>query len=312
MRSHGVKARARRLGQAGRRRSATTAASVVLTALSSILVSLGLSIATTAAASAASTWSSPTSIAAPTPPLSGSLDAVSCVDPTDWWVRTTLNSPSTSPNLAGCGAHRHRSHGRRAADPFQRSAVPPRATAQRWVRENDPAFTTEAIHATETNGTWGPDTEILDGTPITGSGEFTDLSGVSCADPLDCTAVGDTGDKGGNVPVCGNETNGTWSAIETFSTIAGEGDLTAVSCTDAENCRGAGNLSIGNTVPGWVTKIDGAGGEPPRRSRGTPSGFGSFSRTELLQRIQLHRSRKRQRSGAPAGHRDGGCLGHCY
>ena len=76
----------KRDGCAPARRSdeaAPRAASILLAALSSILVTIGLSIATSAVASAATVWSPPTQIAAPSPPLSGSLTRVSCVDPTD-------------------------------------------------------------------------------------------------------------------------------------------------------------------------------------------------------------------------------------
>jgi hypothetical protein len=243
------------------------------------LVFIGLSIATSNVASAATTWGPPTQIAAPAAPLSGSLAGVSCVDPTDctgvgaddngqpffvtesggvWGTATQLAWPTGSgsfsaiscPSIGNC------------------TAV--------GAGEDDPAFTTEPIYATETNGTWGPVTETPGGTSITGLGEFTDLSGVSCADALDCTAVGDTGDMGGNVPVYATETDGTWSAIQTFSANTSEGNLTAVSCGDASDCTAAGNLSIGDTVPGWVTETGGTWGTPTEIAD-TPSGFGTFS-----------------------------------
>jgi hypothetical protein len=243
------------------------------------LVSIGLSIATSNAASAATTWGPPTQIAAATTALSGSLAGVSCVDPTDctavgaddngqpfsvtesggvWGTATQLAWPSGSGSFSAVSCP---SNGNCTAV---------------GAGENDPAFTTEPIYATETNGAWGPVTEIPGGTSITGLGEFTDLSGLSCADALDCTAVGDTGDMGGNVPVYTTETDGTWSAIQTFPASTSEGNLTAVSCTDAADCTAVGNLSIGDTVPGWVAQTDGTWGTPTEIA-GTPSGFGTFS-----------------------------------
>jgi hypothetical protein len=265
--------------RAGSKRAGARAAGVLFAALSSILLTIGLSFATSEAASATTTWGPPTQIAAPTASLSGSLAGVSCVDPTDctavgadnngqpfyvaesagvWGSVTQLAWPSGTGSFSAISCS---SNG-------NCSAV--------GAGENDPAFTTEPIYATETDGTWGPVTEIPGGTSITGLGEFTDLSGVSCAGALDCTAVGDTGDMGGNVPVYTTETDGTWSAIQTFSGSMSEGNLNAVSCSDAADCAAAGNLSIGNTVPGWVTETAGSWGTPTEIA-GTPSGFGSFS-----------------------------------
>ncbi len=279
MRSQTIEGRQILGGRAGRTRAGVRAASVLLAALSSILVTIGLSMATSDVASAAATWGPPTQIAAPTAPLSGSMAGVSCVDPTDctavgadnngqpfyvtesggvWGTPTQLAWPSGSGSFSAVSCP---SNGNCTAV---------------GAGEDDPAFTTEPIYATETDGTWGPVTEIPGGTSITGLGEFTDLSGVSCTDALDCTAVGDTGDMGGNVPVYTTETDGTWSAIQTFSASTNEGNLTAVSCIDAADCTAAGNLSIGNTVPGWVTETVGTWGTPTEIAD-TPSGFGSFS-----------------------------------
>jgi hypothetical protein len=263
----------------GRKKAGARAARVLLATLSAILGTIGLSIATSDAASAATTWGPPTQIGAPTASLSGSLAGVSCVDPTDctavgadnngqpfyvaesagvWGTVTQLAWPSGSGSFSAVSCS---SNGNCTAV---------------GAGENDPAFTTEPIYATETDGTWGPVTEIPGGTSLTGLGEFTDLSGVSCADALDCTAVGDTGGMGGNVPVYATETDGTWGAIQTFSGSTSEGNLTAVSCTDAPDCTATGSLSIGNTVPGWVTETAGSWGAPTEIA-GTPSGFGSFS-----------------------------------
>ena len=246
--------------------------------MGSILVTLGLSIATSAVASAATVWSPPTQIAAPSPPLSGSLDSVSCVDPTDctavgadndqqpFYVTESDGVWGTPTQLAwplGSGS-------------FSAVSCPSVGNCTTvGTGENDPALTTEPLYATETNGTWAPVTEIPGGTSITGLGEFTDLSAVSCAGSLDCTAVGDTGDMAGNVPVYATETNGTWSAIETFSTSTGEGDLTAVSCTDAADCTAAGTCPSATPFPGGSPRRM-AHGAPPRRSRALPAGLAHF------------------------------------
>jgi hypothetical protein len=279
MRSQTVEGRQTRAGRARRQRIGAGPASILLVAVSSILVTIGLSMATSAPASAATTWVPPTQVATPTAPLSGSLAGVSCVDPIDctavgadnngqpfyatesngvWGVATQLAWPSGSGSFSAVSCS---SNGNCTAV---------------GSGEDDPAFTTEPLYATEANGTWGPVTAIPGGTSITGLGEFTDLSGVSCIDALDCTAVGDTGDMGGNVPVYTTESDGTWSAIQTFAASTSEGNLTAVSCIDAADCTAAGNLSIGNTVPGWVSEAAGSWGTPTEIA-GTPSGFGGFS-----------------------------------
>lgn len=82
-----------RTGRTGRARRGARAASVLLAAFSAIVATVGLSIATSAVASAATTWSSPSQIAVPTTSLSGSLAGVSCVDSTDC---TAVDPPAVS------------------------------------------------------------------------------------------------------------------------------------------------------------------------------------------------------------------------
>jgi hypothetical protein len=90
----------------------------------------------------------------------------------------------------------------------------------------------EPIEATETNGVWGPATEI----PV--SGGYGEFMGVSCSGVTDCTAVGSYGDVSGLVYA--TETNGVWGPATEIPVSGGSGTLPGVSCSDAADCTAVG------------------------------------------------------------------------
>jgi IPT/TIG domain len=89
---------------------------------------------------------------------------------------------------------------------------------------------------------------------IDGSGH---LTGVSCSDAVDCTAVGISA---GDAPTITTETNGTWASM-IYPPLPGgyaHGEFYAVSCTNAINCTAVG--ADGQGPPIYATKTNGTWG----------------------------------------------------
>jgi len=111
-------------------------------------------------------------------------------------------------------------------------------------------LTTTSSAAAGTNP-FGPLTEVA--VP----GTFGDFYGVSCADAIDCTAVGQDNNS---QPVYATETNGTWAAgIEVTGPGSG-GQFNSVSCTDAADCTAVGALDYGFGPPIYATETNGTWG----------------------------------------------------
>ena len=208
--------------------------------------------------------------------LSGSLDSVSCVDPTDctavgadnieqpfyvaesagvWGTPTQLAWPSGSGSFSAvsCSFDRqlHRSRcGRKRPGLHDRAHL---CDGDETARGH-PSL---KYRVARQSPVWA-------NSPI--------FPAVSCADSLDCTAVGDTGDMGGNVPVYTTETDGTWSAIETFSGSTSEGDLTAVSCATPPTAPPRAISPSATPCPDGSPRPL-AHGAPPRRSPALPAGL---------------------------------------
>jgi len=81
------------------------------------------------------------------------------------------------------------------------------------------------------------------------------LTGVSCTDARDCTAVG-YGDGG---PTYLTETAGTWGTLTTLPAPGGLAQLLGVSCTDATDCTAVGG-ALDSGVPFYATESHGAWG----------------------------------------------------
>src|ERR1039458_4730248 len=81
---------------------------------------------------------------------------------------------------------------------------------------------------------WGPVTEL----PSNGESGWGTFNGVSCADSLDCTAVGL--DHYAN-PIYATESNGSWSAVNSIpDTIGSATYFEAIDCPDASDCVAVG------------------------------------------------------------------------
>jgi hypothetical protein len=113
-----------------------------------------------------------------------------------------------------------------------------------------PGATYVPDYTTQTNGVWGPLTEIAD----VGQGQF---NSVSCASVGNCTAVGSTIDGFTPQPIAATETNGIWGpAVAISGSLGGLGSLASVSCTSAGNCVAVG--SDGNSQPIYVNETSGS------------------------------------------------------
>jgi hypothetical protein len=100
---------------------------------------------------------------------------------------------------------------------------------------------------TEIAGTWGTPTPIA---PPSGGGTLPSaLQAVSCADAMDCTAVGDDPSAdNGVLPLVATEAAGSWGAATTLAlpgnadaTSSQDSHLTDVDCVSAGNCMAVGN-----------------------------------------------------------------------
>ena len=103
---------------------------------------------------------------------------------------------------------------------------------------------------TQTAGSWATPTELTaNGSPAAGQ-----LSGVSCVDTSDCTAVGDAAASSSSTgtPIYVTETAGAWGSPAAVSgTPGGTGDFEGVSCTGASACTAVG--VDGNGEPIFTT-----------------------------------------------------------
>ena len=102
----------------------------------------------------------------------------------------------------------------------------------------------------ETNGTWGKAEEIP-GIAALDQGQDSGISGLSCASPGNCTAVGDYVGLPGVEAFIADETNGTWGKAEevpgTAALNLGENATTnSVSCASAGNCSAGGSYEDGS------------------------------------------------------------------
>jgi hypothetical protein len=108
----------------------------------------------------------------------------------------------------------------------------------------------EPMYATESGGTWGTPTEVLD-SPLGGV-----LSGVSCTDASDCTAVGTDGNT---QPIYVTKSGGTWGTAALISGGPSVGRFDGVSCTGAGDCTAVG---YAGGPPIYATESGGTWGTP--------------------------------------------------
>ena len=96
------------------------------------------------------------------------------------------------------------------------------------------------------------------GQPVNFNGEQGALSGVSCSDPVDCTAVGGI-DAGASYVT---EVDGVWGSPVTLPSAAGsiENSFASVSCVDPADCTAVGMGVMGDPVPLVATEAKGVWG----------------------------------------------------
>lgn len=109
------------------------------------------------------------------------------------------------------------------------------------------------LYAIETNGTWGTPVKI-----DAPGGPGATFTAVSCTSPLDCTAVGVTGDVQSSFAV--TETSGTWGTPVQFSSQY-RVILTGVSCTSPGNCTAVGGWQTAAAML-YMDQTDGIWGAP--------------------------------------------------
>jgi len=92
----------------------------------------------------------------------------------------------------------------------------------------------------ESDGTWGPATQLSD---IPGGTSSSDgLNGVSCSDATHCTAVGEDGN---GQPFYVTEQDGSWGTPTQVSGFpSGSGGFTAVSCPTTTDCTAVGSDGV--------------------------------------------------------------------
>ncbi len=112
----------------------------------------------------------------------------------------------------------------------------------------------------ETSGTWGTASEVIDPSAVASANSF-GVASISCTATGSCSAVGlDTAVGGAPVGFALSETGGTWSTAVEFpmpSTLGNGGTLlSAVSCSSPGNCGAVGNgLYEDASVHGGVAYI---------------------------------------------------------
>ncbi len=146
----------------------------------------------------------------------------------------------------------------------------------------------------EVNGTWGAD-QVLASPAGVG---FVVATSLTCASAGNClvAALGASDNTGGALPVVAQQVNGVWGSSEilpNFSSLgATEGDITDVSCLDADNCVVTGVAGdLGGTGSSTVTYrtyvellTNGAWGSPTFIS-GTSTTMSTQSVTKLSSEI---------------------------
>ena len=105
------------------------------------------------------------------------------------------------------------------------------------------------MYATESGGVWAPATDVVD---PTGNAQ---LSGVSCVDSADCTAVGY--DSAAKEAAYAIESEGTWGPM---TDLPENGFLSSVSCLDAGDCTAVGSEPVVNGIPVEVSESAGLWG----------------------------------------------------
>jgi hypothetical protein len=115
----------------------------------------------------------------------------------------------------------------------------------------DGSFLTQALVATETNGTWGTAQEVPGTAALnTGTTGGAMTNSVSCGAPGNCSAGGSYTDASGSGQAFAViETNGIWHAAkEVFGTQAlntgGQAGIHSVSCAAAGNCSAGGSYTV--------------------------------------------------------------------
>ncbi len=105
------------------------------------------------------------------------------------------------------------------------------------------------IYASESDGVWAPAADVSDP-----SGDA-ELSGVSCADSADCTAVGY--DSAAQEAAYAIESAGVWGPLTDLSENS---FLSSVSCLDAGDCTAVGSEPVFNGTPVEVSESGGLWG----------------------------------------------------
>jgi Fibronectin type III domain len=123
----------------------------------------------------------------------------------------------------------------------------------------------EPIHATESDGTWGPAVEV---TTPSSTGY---LSGVSCISAAGCTAVGGDGNA-----FYVAESSGTWGSAVDVDAPKG-GALEDVSCTTVSGCTAVGGTESRDV---YVTETSGTWGPATVDGSGASSGVSCTSATD--------------------------------
>ncbi len=103
----------------------------------------------------------------------------------------------------------------------------------------------EPVYITESNGSWGPVTDVSGFPPGSGQ-QFGTASGtltsVSCTDNLNCTAVGQDLNS---EPTFVTEEGGAWDLAAEDPGESGQDSFNSVSCTDAFDCTAIGSDADG-------------------------------------------------------------------
>jgi hypothetical protein len=105
------------------------------------------------------------------------------------------------------------------------------------------------IYATESGGVWAPAADVAD------PSRDAELSGVSCVDTADCTAVGY--DSAAQEAAYAIESGGVWGPLTDLSENS---FLSSVSCLDAGDCTAVGSDPVFNGIPVEVSEADGLWG----------------------------------------------------
>jgi cytochrome c551/c552 len=154
-------------------------------------------------------------------------------------------------------------------------------------RDTNGSSDRQAMLVTETNGAWGPASEVgLPANALTKAGkQQASLTSVACPSAGNCVAVGDYADAEAQQVMVATETNGTWGAASEIGlppiavpAAARDqyGELNSVACASAGNCVAVGDFLtepagdqeayaeqeslLGGLEPMAVTETDGVWG----------------------------------------------------